>query len=47
MGLGFVSEKKIFKEELGQNLDEDEMHEIAASAFENTTSRLSKEQKKT
>ena len=34
MGFDFLNEKEMLVEELGQNLDEDEIHKIAASAFE-------------
>ena len=34
MGFDFINEKEMLEEELGQNLDEDEIHKIAASAFE-------------
>ena len=34
MGFDFINEKEMLEEELGQNLDEDEIHKIAASTFE-------------
>jgi len=34
MGFDFVNEMEMLKEEIGENLDDDEIHEIAASAFE-------------
>jgi len=34
MGFNFIKEKEMLKEEIGQELDDDEIHDIAASAFE-------------
>ena len=34
MGFDFINEKEMLEEEIGKNLDEDEIHKIAASAFE-------------
>ena len=34
MGFDFINEGEMLEEEIGQNLDDDEIHKIAASAFE-------------